>query len=423
MRLSIQPRNRLTIPIEQTAGWRMAVALLLATLHILNGLAIPADKPPSAAVRLSVTETPEYQALRLKGFDRLYNMDYPAARECFRQMTRLQPEHPAAYFYLATENWLWLLNQARRLQTNLYSGSSFYGDRKEKIDPKTDAAFRQLAGAAVQKAEAALKKQPGDPDARYYLGAAHGLLAGYEGTVARAFISALRHGLKAVELHQQVLEQDPGYADAYITVGSYNYVMGSLPFFFKLLAALGGHHGSREEGLRQLRLVAERGRYAKDDGRVALLTFLARERNWKEMLPQLEQLASRYPQNFIFRMEHAQVLLRLGKSIEAGRLIETLLADPAAAGQADLIHFSYGETLLETGQAQTALAHFQAAGHLPAAAADLTVLSRLRAGQALDLLGRRAEALAEYRQVLARQDVYDSKELAEKYLKKPYQRE
>lgn len=48
------------------------------------------------------------------------------------------------------------------------------------------------------------------------------------------------------------------------------------------------------------------------------------------------------------------------------------------------------------------------------------VLSFLRLGQILDLLGKKEEAVESYRQVLKLKDIEDSQGFAKKYLKKPY---
>jgi hypothetical protein len=51
---------------------------------------------------------------------------------------------------------------------------------------------------------------------------------------------------------------------------------------------------------------------------------------------------------------------------------------------------------------------------------DLVTWSFLRAGQALDLGGQRNEGIEPDRQVIARPNVYDSREQASRGLKKPF---
>ncbi|MBI2837809.1 MAG: DUF3808 domain-containing protein [Acidobacteria bacterium] len=407
-------------------GSRSAVRAAGATLSILLAMpgAFAAEAPKGSGLqpqaRIAAWETAEYTRLRLEGFDGLYNMDYPAARDRFQRMCTLAPDHPAGHLYLATTVWLNLLNSQRRLATNLYNSTSFYAETKEKVDIAIDREFRRYVGAAVKRAEEAIKRNARDVEAIYYKGAAHGLLATYEGTVARSFISALRNGSKSVALHREVLKLDPEFADAYITIGTYDYIVGSLPFFVKILAAIGGFHGSRERGLSELKTVTERGRYASDDARVVLVTFYAREKRWTDALSLLETLSAKFPSNYLFRIEKAGVLARLGRHDRSYAIFDEVLRDPAHSNVADMVHFEYAETLAGQGRYQEALDHFRAVPKQAGAAAEIVTRAHLRAGQTLDILKRRLEAIAEYQIVLARENVFDSRDKAEDGLERPF---
>lgn len=398
----------------------MLIALQIAPLHAAESATSAA--PPLPAVRISRMETAEYRKLRLEGFDALYNMDYPAARARFDEMCRMAPDHPAGPLYKATAQWVEILYSRRRLQTGVYNSASFYAEtkEKEKVDPAVDREFRRLIGLAVQKAEAAVRRNSSDVDAVYYEGAGHALLATYEGTVARSFISALRNGSKAVNLHRAVLKADASFADAYLTIGTYDYVVGSLPFFVKILAAIGGFHGSRERGIEELRTAAERGRYANDDARVVLITFFAREKRYADALAVLDTLSAKYPRNYLFMLERAAAMARLGRHSESYAIFEQLLRDPSLQKVADMVHFQYADALASQKRNAEALAHFQAVGDMNGAAPELVTRSHLRAGQLLDMLSRRTEAIAEYKVVLARENVFDSHDQANNCLKKPF---
>src|SRR6185503_3062809 len=121
------------------------------------------------------------------------------------------------------------------------------------------------------RAQLRLRSNPKDLAGLYYLGTAHGAIAGYESSVKRAFLSSLKNGTKAVEMHKQVLKLYPTFSDAYVSVGMYNYVVGTLPFGVKLLMLLGGVHGSKEEGLKQLEKAMNQGKYAQDEASVILV--------------------------------------------------------------------------------------------------------------------------------------------------------
>ena len=95
-------------------------------------------------------------------------------------------------------------------------------------------------------------------------------------------------------------------------------------------------------------------------------------------------------------------------------------ARSAAVRQLDLIHYQYGEALFTAGQHERAAKEFMAAAAIPAAEPNQATMARLRAAQALDLAGKRNEALAEYKAVLARPNVFDSQDEAKHGLREPY---
>ncbi|MBI4852041.1 MAG: DUF3808 domain-containing protein [Acidobacteria bacterium] len=401
----------------------MVCVFLLATSLIATGQNLSNTKTNvnnSSSNRIINSESAEYQRLRREGFNALYNMDYKGAQTKFTQMTQMLPQHPAGHFYLATNYWLELLESTRRLQANLYSGESFYADTKDKVDEKVDKEFRQLLNTSLEKAESNVKKNPKDVESIYYQGAAHGLLASYEATVSRAFFSALKHGSKSVDLHRKVIELDPNYIDAYLTIGAYDYIVGSLPFAVKVLAAIGGFRGSKDRGLEELNLVTQKGFYAQDDARVLLLALYNRENKNAEVLGLLETLSNKYPNNYLFKIERANTLVKLNRATESYQLFEELLKDKKAQKMADLIHYQYGEAFSSQGRNSEALAEFQKIKNLNNSSPELVTRAYLRAGQMLDLLAKRGEAKLEYQTVLNRENVFDSHDQAKKYLQKPY---
>lgn len=372
------------------------------------------------AHRIITLENDEFRKERAAGFNALYNMDYQTARSHFARLAQVSPEHPAGYFYLATNYWLELLNSTRRLQSNLYNSDSFYAETQDKVDARIDREFKGLADAALKRAENAVKVNSRDPEAIYYQGAIHGLIASYEATVTRSFLSALRNGNKAMDLHKKVVEIEPTFWDAYLTIGTYDYIVGSLPLPVKVIAAIGGFRGSRNRGLEELHLVTERGKYASDDARVVLLALYGREKRYDDILKTLDSLSGKYPQNYLFKIERANALVKLGRSKESNAIFEELLKSKEATKVNDLVQFQYGDVLVKQGRKDEALKHFLAVTSISDAHPQLVTRAHLRIGQLYDQLSRRQEAVTEYQQVLQRENVFDSHDQAKKYIKKPY---
>ena len=381
-------------------------------------------------------ERVQFDDLRREGFEALYNLDYEGANRRFKQIARQFPDHPAGLQFLAAALWAQTLNQSRRLQASLYSSDSFYAQSEDKVDPHTVAQFREWTQAAKQLAEARLKRDPRDVEALYFLGAAEGLKAAFAVAVERRFMAALRDGSRSVERHRQVIKLDPNFHDAELTIGIYDYTVGGLPLPVKLLASIGGVRGSKKRGLETLQRVASEGRWAKDDAKSLLLVLYKREKRFNDALAISRELSAKYPRNYLLKLESADALIsqanaarkesKLDVAASAERevytIFDALLRERAASGYFDLIHFRYGETLLQAGQPERAALEFLAAANVKGAETAVATMAHLRAAQSLDLASKRSEALAEYRVVLARQDVYNAHEEAKRGLREPYKR-
>ena len=396
---------------------------------------------PAATANAWMTEEEraQYETLRRDGIEALYNLDYEKARREFSQITQLCPNHPAGYQLLAARVWVKTLYESRRLQTSLYSRSdSFYTKGDDKVDPKIITEFRNLTRESRRLAEARLKTNPKDVEALDFLAATAGLKASFEEAVERRHFAALRDGNEAVDRHREVLKLDPTWVDAQLTIGLYEYVVGSLPLPIKLIAGITGFRGSKKKGLASIERVAREGRWSSDDAKSLLILLYKRERRYGDALRVARELTAKYPRNYLLRLELADALvseaaqqrksgnleLALKAEEEAFQTFDDLLRDKSlketSARALDLVHFKYGEVLLTAGKGDRAASEFLAVTKISGADPALVTMSHLNAGRGLDLVGKREEALIHYRQVLNRPDIYDAHDDAKKGLSKPY---
>jgi hypothetical protein len=381
------------------------------------------------AVPVSAALPPEIMTLRREGHEALYNLDSATAVAKFEEIRRLAPYHPAGDLYLATALWLGHLNKTRRLQSGLYgSGSNFYagvdnakeGAEGDAVDANLDHAFRERMAQAKTKALALVSRNRNDADALYFLGAYYGVMAAYEASVARKFFSAMRNGSRCVEAHEKALKIKPDYYDAYLSIGVYDYIAGSLPFGYRVMATMAGIRGNKKRGISRLQSIVDNNAPTADDARILLVAILRNEKRYDEALAVLDQLCSKYPRSYLLKLERASVLVTMNRPSEAYAVFDGLLKDPVAASARDLIHFQYAEALARSQQHKRAAAEFAAVCQVEKGDASLATVSRLRAGQMYDLAGDRQEALVQYKEVLARPNVYDTKQQAERGLNRPF---
>jgi tetratricopeptide (TPR) repeat protein len=194
-----------------------------------------------------------------------------------------------------------------------------------------------------------------------------------------------------------------------------------MPFVWRTLARLAGLSGSRKAGLEHLEMVVQRGKYAGDDARVILMGLYSRERQPEKSLELVSHLAGKYPQNYLFGVERAGLLYKMGRAEEGSQAYAGLLKDNRIAQVAtDLINYQWGLSLTAAGDYATAITKYNEVKRWPKSDPDLVSLAHLNSALALDAVGKRTEAVTEYETVLKRENVYDSHKQASQYVKKPY---
>jgi tetratricopeptide (TPR) repeat protein len=187
-----------------------------------------------------------------------------------------------------------------------------------------------------------------------------------------------------------------------------------------------------------LEQVAREGRWAQDDAKTVLILLYAREKRFDDVLKMTRELSAKYPRNYLLRLETADALVSLAgvkrkakdtaaavqAEKEAFATFDELLRDrnvrDAAARALDLIHFKYGEALLIAGYNERAAKEFLAATKVDHAEAGLVTMAHLFAARSYDVAGKRDEALVQYKEVLARPNVYDTHDEAKKGLRQAY---
>lgn len=419
------------------------ISLMIAVLVLASASARAQTTPGGSTPGGSMTENErsQFDALRRSGIEALYNLDYDKAQKDFKEIVRLYPTHPAGPQLLAARLWIKTLYESRRLQSSLYSSESFYSSGDDKVDPKIIAEFRSLTREAKRLAEGRLKQNPKDIEALDWLAVINGLKASFEEAVERRHFAALKDGDDAVDRHREVLKLDPNFIDAGLTVGLYEYVVGSLPLPIKVVAGITGFRGSKKRGLAMLERVAKEGTWSRDDAKTLLIVLYTREKRFTDALSHARELSAKYPRNYLFRLEAADALVseaeveRKNKNIEAAvkaereafATFDDLLHDRSVRDTVsralDLVHFKYGEVLLTAGEGERAAKEFLAATKVERAEPTLVTMAHLYAARAYDLAGKRDDALSQYREVLTRPDIYAAHDEAKKGLREPFKTE
>jgi tetratricopeptide (TPR) repeat protein len=358
-------------------------------------------------------------------YEHFYTLDYDGALSRFQKVEQAHPDDPMAADYVLETVLFHELYNKGLLDTTLYAHDGFLSGKHQVVEDKAITAhIEELSNKAIHLAEQQLQKNPRDVDALYARGWSKSLHATYMGLVQRSFMSALRLALQARNDNDQVLHLDPDYVDAELVVGVHQYVVGSLPFAIKMLAGLAGIHGNKDKGLALLRDDARHGVTTAVEARTALALFLRREAKYGEAAEWNDSLKQQYPHNFLFWLESANLHKDAGDAQQAIVLYRDLLEQSRRAGyftNAHLEHawFGLADTLRGQRDAAGSAYAFERVLAQPTVSPDLKRRAQLGAGMEYDLLGKREQAEAAYRDVLALGES-DQASDARRYLKAPY---
>lgn len=345
------------------------------------------------------------QADRLcqRGYDLTYNLDFPEALATFQEAIAAQPKDPRAYRGIATTVWLHILFQRGVVTVDDYVGHLTTGDQKLDQPPPAEAnRFRTSIERALALAEDEVRRNPRSASAHCGVGTAVGLTATYSATVEGRVLGGLRAARRAYNEQEQVLALDPRRKDAGLIVGTYRYIVASLPLPIRLMAYIVGFGGGRERGLRMIEEAAAYPGESQVDAKFALVLLYNRERRFDEAIRVIRELRARFPRNRLLWLEAGATALRAGRAAEAEAELNAGLdrlehdARPRSFGEDALWRYKRGAARVLLGNQAGARADLEAA--LSVKGRDwVRGRAHTELGKLADLAGNRGRALGEYR--------------------------
>ncbi len=389
-----------------------------AVAEIARGIARASETGPTAQ------DSAPHDPLVSLASDHFYNMDYERATQEFSRVLERRPNDPSAVNHLLTTILMHELYRMGAMNSAEYSNDSFIGEAHRAADPKATEEIKQLVDRAEGLEEQKLKANPNDVDALYERGVTRAQFSIYTALVERAWFSALRNAVGARHDHERVLELDPRYVDAKLVVGAHNYVMGSLPWSVKVAVAMVGLSGTKEKGLAYLREVADSSGENSVDAKVVLSLFLRREHRYDEARAYMHDLAARYPRNYLFSLEEAN-LLRSGGHLQEAAAGYRKVWQNGREGKYGNLHYEIaacglGELLRSQKDYAGAAASYELVGEVADADPEILQKANLGAGEMYDLLQKRDLAMKKYQTVLAENASNPRAEKARQYIREAY---
>ncbi|MEW6686269.1 MAG: hypothetical protein AB1393_08690 [Candidatus Edwardsbacteria bacterium] len=254
---------------------------------------------PLLSVNLLANEE-EIDSLIYRGIELTLQENYNEAMGVFAKIIQSDAESPVGYFLQATVLQIKMLD----FESNNY-----------------EREFYKLLDTTIAKTERSLTKNPDDAWVYFYLGASYGYKAAYEGKNQKYF-SALHHGLKAISKLKKALKCDPNLYDAYLGLGTYHYFRTKATKFISWLPFIGD---TREQGIAEIRLAMEKGKYSKTLAKNGLVWIFIEEKRYEEALSLAQELLREYSESRTFHWAPAEIYYHRKEWEKANDMFHQLL--------------------------------------------------------------------------------------------------
>jgi hypothetical protein len=252
-------------------------------------------------------------------FNRMYNFDFPGVFSTLDKLEHKDPSYPITYSVRAAALLFSELYRLKILETEFFSSDEKVIGTKLKADPRVREALLKATGDTRRIAGARLASEPADRDAMFAMCMATGIETDYTILVEKRILRSFSLSKQSQIYARKLLTLNPPVYDAYLTLGSVEYVVGSMNFFFRLFVHFDQIKGSKQQGVENLKKVVAHGRYYPPFAKILLSVIYLRENQPKLALPLLAELEQAYPENQLIRNEVVRVNRLLDRP-KGGRL-------------------------------------------------------------------------------------------------------
>lgn len=243
-----------------------------------------------------------------RAFHAMYDLDFKAADLELSQFSAGCPADPLGPAAEAASVLFSIFEQHQILQSEFFVSHDRYNNRRA-IEPN-QAMLRQFESALNRSeglAMESLARNKLDENGLFALTLVYGLRADYAALVEHRDLVALRFSDKGNEFARQLLASSPHSYDAYVATGVQKYLVGLKPAPLRWMLQLKGIRGDRDQGIRELQLAADKGRYLAPFARILLAIAHLRKDEQEKAAEILADLRQQFPGNPLFAEELARI--------------------------------------------------------------------------------------------------------------------
>jgi len=269
--------------------------------RVMRGLLVALLVTVSMEVNAGINDTETRLARR--GVDQVLNLELQQARQTFKTLKARYPAYPFALFLEASVDWA---------EAEVSTGARRDRMRQQAIDSMVTAANRvdqylDNGGTADEEQWHLTRGMANFFAARMYADSGHSL-------------KAYRLGRAGRDELRELIAKNPDLDDAYLVLGMYEYIAGSIPRGLRWLAALFDLKGDRDLGVRYLeRASAKAPVMAPEAARMLLVAagILPETTRACAYLPMARYVRKTYPGNPHYSVALQLLLVNCGYPTEA----------------------------------------------------------------------------------------------------------
>lgn len=244
------------------------------------------------------------EALIDRGYRQMYNLEFDAAHQTFRDWEKTHPDDPMGPVSNAAAFLFAEFDRLHILQSEFFTDDEAFEERRKiSPDPEVKRRFEAALENTRQLVAHRLALSPGDPDAAFAEILCHGLRADYMALIEKRYLASLSEMKTGRVLAEKLLAAHPRMYDALLAVGVENYMLGLKPAPIRWVLRMGGAQTDKEEGVRQLQLTAQHGRYLRPFAQLLLAVASLRDQDRNGARRLLASLSTEFPGNRLYKQE------------------------------------------------------------------------------------------------------------------------
>jgi hypothetical protein len=255
-----------------------------------------------------------------RAFARFYNYDFAGAQAILDEHSLAYPADPLAYSVRAAGLLFAEFDRQKILEMEFFADDDKVTSKRRVVsDPNVRARIFEATAMARKLGKDQLSTHPRDRDALMALCMATGIETDYSILIEKKYLRSFSLSKESQGYARTLLSLNPPVYDAYLTLGSVEYTVGSMNWFFKLFVHFDQIKGSKLKGIDNLEKVANGGRYYGPFARILLAVIYLREKQPQKSLAYMQELTKEFPQNPLAQAQVARITEKINLSRKTGK--------------------------------------------------------------------------------------------------------